>query len=300
MCEIPRAAPGEYTAVYERGLVIPHTLAVSFPRNRFNGECANERGSNAHNRKRAAHSKGECPSDLNNYEVFDENSTRGPMPAPSWRSNIESFPTNSAIDEWGRCLKHGYVPSRKRYKPTVVDASAALIQRKGDSFPSLIPGNSSQEEALRLELEFGPFGRLLANTLSPAEQACVKYNCQNPSRAKRHRHRTIKHLEALSDVLRPEKQRLSITLPVLAPARNLHIPLIQHPISDLNYTDKSLAKDLLMGMPIAGVIPRTSSLPANVTDATMKLHDVKGSVRTANTAILDSISKSTNLRIKQI
>ena len=99
--------------------------------------------------------------------------------------------------------------------------------------------------------------------------------------------------------LSPEGQRLSNNLPVLAPARNLRIPLIQHLISDLNYADESLARDLVMGMPIAGVIPRTSALPSKVNAATMNLPDVKCSVRTTNTAILDSISNSTNIRLKQ-
>ena len=209
------------------------------------------------------------------------------------------LPANLAISDRGNRPKHYYVHPRKRYKLSVLDAIAAMVRRKGDSPPCLIPGNSSQEEALHLTLGFNPFERLLANALSPAEQACVKYNCRTLSRVKRIRHRTIKLLEITSDKLRLDKIRLSNDLPVSAPARTLHIPIIRKLITDLDYTEKSLAEDLAMGMPIAGVIPRTSALPTKEADATMKLQDVRRAARTTNMMILNSISKYKDFRLKR-
>ena len=108
----------------------------------------------------------------------------------------------SAITEWGSCLRREFVPSRKRYKPSVMDSGAAMVQRKGDAFPCLIPGNSSQADALRLALDINPFERLLANALSPDEQACVQFNCQNPDRIKQPRRKFIRDLDLLSDIIR--------------------------------------------------------------------------------------------------
>ena len=156
-----------------------------------------------------------------------------------------------------------------------MDSGAATVRRKGDSFPCLIPGNGSQEEAVRLALDINPFERLLDNALSPAEQARVSYNCRNPLRAKRHRRRVIEHLEFHSESLRSSQIQLSNSLPELAPARSLHIPLIRRLVRELEYTDKSLSTDLIRGMPIVGVISQTSTLPAKETPATMSLHDVK-------------------------
>ena len=157
----------------------------------------------------------------------------------------------------------------------------------------MIPGTSSQDEALRLALDINPFERLLASALSPAEQACVSYNFRNPVRVKRHRHRAAKRLEFLGESLRSKQAQLTDSLPMLAPARKLHIPLIQRIVGQLGYTDKSLATDSVLGTPIVGVIPRTSSLLAKETPPAMILQDVRGDVRVKNTKVLNSISKST-------
>ena len=64
-----------------------------------------------------------------------------------------------AVAEWGRCLRNEFTPSKNRRKLAVVDSGAALIQRKGDSFPCLIPEDSTQEEALRMARGLSPFRR---------------------------------------------------------------------------------------------------------------------------------------------
>ena len=163
----------------------------------------------------------------------------------------------------------------------------------------MIPGKCSQGDVIRLALDINPFERLLGNALSPVEQACVSYNCLNPRRAKRLRRRIIKHVEFLSESLRASQIHLSNSLPELAPARKIHIPLIRNLVRQIDYTDKSLSGDLIRGMPIVGVIPRTSTLPVNETPATMDLHDVKGAMRTTNDKVLKSLSKSTVLPPKQ-
>ena len=245
------------------------------------------------------HSEGERPTNIDICEATNESDVRGPMPDSARLPKKRRFPFNLEITEWGRRLNRDYVRSRKRYRPSVADASTAMVHRNGDSPPCLIPGNSSQEEALRLALEFNPFERLMANALIPAEQACVAYNSQNPSRAKRHRRRTIRLLETTRDKLRPDKIGLPNDMPVLAPACMLHIPLIQKLITDLDYTDKSLSNGLVLGMPIAGVIPRTSALPAKETTAAMNLQDAKSAIRATNTAILNSMSKPKDLRLER-
>ena len=144
-----------------------------------------------------------------------------------------------------------------------------------------------------------PFERLMENALSPAEQACVLHNCQNPNVAKRHRHRAIRHLEALSATLKPAQERLAGRLADSAPARSLHIPLICALAKNLSYPDTSLMADLVRGMPIVGVIPLTTTLPMKETPATTSLHDVRGAVRASNQKVLKSISKPAKLLLRQ-
>ena len=114
-----------------------------------------------------------------------------------------------------------------------MDIGAAMVRRKGDAFPCLIPGNSSQADALKLALEINPFERLMDNALSPAEQACVQFNCQNLTRVKQLRCRVIRDLDILSDSLRPTLANLSKSLPELEPARKLRIPPIRHLVREL-------------------------------------------------------------------
>ena len=265
----------------------------------MSGECANERGSNAQNRIRTVRELGERPSNLDNAEGADQIDAPGPLPVLARHPDTGEFPVNLAITDWESRLKHDYVPSRKRYKPSIADACAALAQRTGDSLPCLIPEHRSQEVALRMALELNPFERVLANALSPAEQEGVKFNCTNPTRVKRMRHKATKRLESLRGELHLGKVRFSNGLPVLAPARKLRIPLIQKLIGGLNYTDKTLAKDLVAGMPIAGAIPRTTALPMKETTETLNLQDVRTAVRDTNTTILKSITKSNDSQLKQ-
>ena len=169
----------------------------------------------------------------------------GPKPVVEGPPSSEAQNVTLAVAEWERCLRDEFAPSKNRHKPTVVDSGAALIQRKGDSFPCLIPEDSTQEEALQMARGLNPFGRLLGNALSPAEQACVVYNCQNPGLTKRHRHRVIQHLEALSLKLSPAQKRLARKLPRNAPARHLHIPLICALTKYLGFPDSRLPYDLV-------------------------------------------------------
>ena len=299
VCDHTRVAPGGCTATNESGVIAPSSPAEAVPMYRTDGTCANERGPNAHKRIGAVREQGSFPPGVEFRETTNECDVFGPMPKVARLPNIRGSPNDSAIAERERCLRHDYVPSRKRCKPSVMDSGAAMVQRKGDSSPFLIPGHSSHEEAQRLALEINPFERLLGNALSPAEQACVSYNCLNPIRAKRHRRRVIKNLEPLSESLRSSQILLSNSLPELAPARNLHIPLICHLVRELDYADKSLSKDLIRGMPIVGVIPQTPTLPAKETPATMNLHGVKLAARTTNEKVLNSLSKSKVLLLKQ-
>ena len=150
-----------------------------------------------------------------------------------------------------------------------------------------------------MSLTLNPFERLLANALSPAEQACISYNCLNPERVKSHRHRMIKHLECMSERLQHLQNRLARELPVLAPARMLHIPLICALGKYLKYKDRALTTDLVRGMPIVGEIPRASALPVKETPASLDLHALKGELRVTNRKVLKSLSKSTDLALKQ-
>ena len=116
---------------------------------------------------------------------------------------------------------------------------------------------------------------------------------------KRHRHRVIRHLEALSVRLNPAQERLAGKLTDSAPSRKLHIPLICALTKHLSYPDTSLMADLARGMPIVGDIPLKATLPTKETPATMSLHDVRGAVRVTNQKVLKSLEKSTKLLLKQ-
>ena len=299
MCDRTRAVPGGRAATDECGLIAPSSPGEAVSMYRIDGTCSNERGSSAHRRTGTAHTKDSWPPSFVFPEASIDRDVVGPMPEFARLPNMRGFPSYLAITEWGRRLRDDYVPSRKRYKPSVMDSGAATVQRKGDSFPFLIPGNSSQEEAIRLARDINPCERLLASALSPAEQACVSYICMNPFRVKLLRRRVIKHIESLSESLRSSQIQLSNSLPELAAARKLRIPLICNLVRQLDYADESLSADLVRGAPIVGVVPRTSTLPANVTPSAMNLLDVRGEVRTTNTNVLKSLSKSTVLLLKQ-
>ena len=90
-----------------------------------------------------------------------------------------------------------------------------------------------------------------------------------------------------------------MSLPSLAPARKLHIQPTQHLISELEYTDVSLATDLVNGMPIVCLTPRKSSLPENVTSAATALGDVRGTVYETNLKVLKSLPNSSKPVLKQ-
>ena len=103
----------------------------------------------------------------------------------------------------------------------------------------------------------------------------------------------------LGVTLRSKRHRLSKSLPGSAHARNLYIPRIQRLVPFLNYTDVSLANDLYIGMPIAGVITRASAPLSEVTEVTANVHGVESSARLTVTSTANSISKSTGARLKQ-
>ena len=148
-----RAVPGGCAATVDCGLAEPSSPAEAGPMYRIGGTCANERGPSAHNRIGAVHTKESCPPSFVLPEATSERDAVGPMPKFTRLPNMRGSPSDLAITEWERFIRHDYVPSRKRYKPSVMDYGAAMVQRKGDSFPCLIPGNSSQEEAIRLALD---------------------------------------------------------------------------------------------------------------------------------------------------
>ena len=202
---------------------------------------------------------------------------------------MRGSPFYLAISELGRCLRCEYAPSRKRYKPSALDSDAAMVQRKGGSFPCFMPYGSSQGEAIRLALSINPIDKLLASALSPADQACVKYNCLGSNLPKRRRRWVIKHMDKLSERLQQLQRKLSGGIPESAPARKLNIPLIFARTTRINYTDKAFTSDLVRRMPIVGGIPRPNALPAQETLATMSLHDVKGPIETTNLKILKSL-----------
>ena len=127
----------------------------------------------------------------------------------------------------------------------------------------------------------------------------MSFNRQNPIRAKRRRHRAIRHLEYISENIRSTQIELTDSLSLWGPARKLHIPLIQSLAGKLGYADKSLATDLVRGMPIVGVVPRNSSLPAKDTKSAMILPDVRWAVRDTNMKVLKSLSESTAMLLKQ-
>ena len=278
----------------------PFPPAVAEDRN--DGRCVDGYLSYARNRTNNKACTDNVPlgttNDLVTLEPLGRDVMR-PMPTVERPHTTEAPPATLAVDEWGRCLRDDFIPSRNRRKPSVVDSGAAFVQRKGDSFPCLIPENSTQDEALRMARGLNPSERLLGNALSPAEQACILHNCQNPSVVKRHRHRAIHQLEALSAMLKPAQERLAGRIAETAPAWSLHIPLICAITRNLSYPDATLMADLVRGMPIVGDIPLTSALPMKEAPATMSLHEVRGAVRAMNRKVLKSLSKPTKLLLRQ-
>ena len=102
---------------------------------------------------------------MTNESVTDEPFERdviGTLPTVERPPATEALPVTLAVAEWERCLRSEFCPSRKRHKPFLVDSGAAFVQRKGDSFPCLIPEDSTQDEALRMVLGLNPFERCWA------------------------------------------------------------------------------------------------------------------------------------------
>ena len=105
------------------------------------------------------------PLGMSNESVTGEPFGRdviGPLPMVERPPATEALPLTLAVAEWERCLRSEFCPSRKRHKPFLVDSGAAFVQRKGDSFPCLIPEDSTQDEALRMVLGLNPFERCWA------------------------------------------------------------------------------------------------------------------------------------------
>ena len=140
MCELIRADAKGRSNELTIGTLKPLSAADTNSSYRKDGKCANERGSSAHKRISAANTKGACPPSLAISEATSERDVSGPFPKLATIPNTRGIPLDLAVTEWGRCLRDEYVPSRKRYKPSAVDSGAAMAQRKGDSFPCMIPG----------------------------------------------------------------------------------------------------------------------------------------------------------------
>ena len=135
-----RVDPEEGAATNGCVLIEPLSAAVAVPANGLVvSTCANERGSSAHFRIGAEHTRDTCPTSFEMTEASSERDVTGPMPRVPWAPRRGGFPTDLTIAEWGRNLRHEHVPARKRYKPSVMDSGAAMVQRKGDSSPCLIP-----------------------------------------------------------------------------------------------------------------------------------------------------------------
>ena len=153
---------------------------------RIDGACANERGAGAHKRIGGVHTKDSFQPSFVTAEATSERDVAGPTPMFARLPNMRGAPFALSITDRGRCVRGENVPSRKRYKQSVVDSAAAMVRRKGDSFPCFKPGDSSQEGALRFALGINRYEKLLACALRPADQASVKYNCLGSNRAKLH------------------------------------------------------------------------------------------------------------------
>ena len=154
----------------------PSSPADAVTKYRIGGTRADEGCSNARKRNGAVRTKEVCPPSFVTSEAPIERDVSGPMPKFARIPDMRGFPLSLAIAERGRCIRSENAPSRKRYKPSALRPAAAMVKRKGDSFPCFIPGNSSQEDALLLALEINPFEKLLASALIPSAQACVRYN----------------------------------------------------------------------------------------------------------------------------
>ena len=183
MCGLTRGFPGRCAITNDYERIAPSTTADAVPTNCVVvSECANERGSIAHVDNGAVHTTGRCLQGGFPPVAICERIGEWPMPANTRRPLKRGFPSELAISERVRFLRGEYEPSRKRHKPSVVDSGAALVQRKGDPYPCLIPENASQEDALRMAQELSPRGRLLAKALSLLSRLASRSTVGAPQR----------------------------------------------------------------------------------------------------------------------
>ena len=126
----------------------PSSPAGSVTMYRIRGTRANEGCSNARKRIGAVRTNDSCPTRFVTTEAPIEHDVPGPMPKFARIPNMRGRPSSLAITERVRCVRSAYLHSRKRYKPSVLGSDAAMVQRKGGSFPCLI------HETVRIRMRF--------------------------------------------------------------------------------------------------------------------------------------------------
>ena len=92
VCDRTRAVPGGCAATDECGLIEPASPAEAVPMYRIGGTCANEGGSNSHNRVGAVHTKDSCPPSFVFSEATSERDVVGPMPRFARFPNMRGGP----------------------------------------------------------------------------------------------------------------------------------------------------------------------------------------------------------------
>ena len=148
-------------------------------------------------------------------------------------------------------------------------AGGSQNQPKGRALPTLFAGAPTTiTEHIAAAAQINPTATLINQALRPEIRRAV-HTCVNcPELVTKHRESAIKYIEELAAKLEPARVNWRNNLPINAPGRHLHFPLIHFLAKSLNFPDEQFVTDLANGMPIIGPVAETPT--PNFTPRTQK------------------------------
>ena len=175
----------------------------------------------------------------------------------------------------------------------MVTQAAAQSQPQGRALPSLIQQECrSSWEHVQAASTIDPFRSLLEEALCADTKRCIQECIASPQAVLQRRAEASASLCAIASGLEPARRKWAAALPDHSPARNFHLPLIQHLVTTLKYQDSALTYDLANGMPIAGDIPHTAGLTERPKAARQTLEQWRAETPTRNLAVIERVRKS--------
>ena len=112
--------------------------------------------------------------------------------------------------------------------------------------------------------KINPSVMLLETALEPKTKLTAVRCAREPEEVVKRRKNALGAIKQISSKCAHLRSRWSNALPEGSPARNLNLPLFYCITTTMGYSDKTLVKELMRGMPITGDIEKTNVLTERV------------------------------------